>query len=356
MALLKGAIVGFGNIAALGHWPTYAASQDVEIVAIVDPSPERQTHAKTLRPAIRNYDSIDALLEKEELDFIDLCTPPSSHVKLALQALQKSIHVLCEKPLALSVADYATLATAAEKSGKTVFTVHNWKYAPIFKEALDLLRQGTIGAVWHAEIFTLRNSHCKGAVQGAATNGAAEDWRKNRAVAGGGILIDHGWHSFYLLLNVIGEEPKKILAKMQTGSEEADALEEAVQALVQFPNADGYLHMTWQAPTRHNSMVIQGRQGTLLIDDDRLLLTTHDGKREEKKFDAALSAGSHHADWFKTLFPDFLAEVANVTLRGRNLKEAGWCAALTAAAYDSNRRGFQEVDVTFPSTTHVGSS
>ena len=55
--------------------------------------------------------------------------------------------------------------------------------------------------------------------------------------------------------------------------------------------------------------IVQGQKGTLLLDDDRLLWTTHDGQKEEMKFDAALSAGSHHADWFQTLLPDFLEEI-----------------------------------------------
>jgi predicted dehydrogenase len=99
---------------------------------------------------------------------------------------------------------------------------------------------------------------------------------------------------------------------------------------------------------RRNSIIIQGTQGTLLLDDDRLLLTTHDGKREETSFESPLSAGSHHPDWFHNLLPDFLDEIKNPAKRGANFQEAGWCVALTSAAYESNVRGFQEVAVTFP--------
>ena len=101
---------------------------------------------------------------------------------------------------------------------------------------------------------------------------------------------------------------------------------------------------------RRNAIIIQGDRGTLLIDDDRLLLTRHDGKREEIVFESALSAGSHHPDWFINLLPDFLEEIKNPAKRGTNLKEAGWCVALTCAAYEFSVRGFQEVPVTFPGT------
>jgi len=345
MKKLRGAFVGFGNIAEHGHWPSYAQSADAEIVAIMDPSEARQDVAKRLKPALQAYHSVDDLFSAETLDFVDICTPPSSHAAIALKALNKNCHVLCEKPLTLQTTDYTDLASAVASSGKTLFTVHNWKFAPIFQKAFALIREGRIGPVWHVEIFTLRNNVCVGASDAAQS----DDWRKNAAVAGGGILIDHGWHSFYLLMNLVNAEPQKILAKMLKDPNDPKGLEEAVQALVQFPAADGYVHLTWRAAMRRNSLIVQGQKGTLLIDDDRLLLTTPDGKREEEMFASPLSGGSHHADWFGPLLQDFVDEVRDPARRGRNFREAGWCLALTTAAYQSNLQGFKEIDVHFPS-------
>ena len=255
--------------------------------------------------------------------------------------------MLCEKPLTLKPSDYEELAKAATRADRALFTVHNWNFAPIFQKAFSLIREGRIGPVWHVEIFTLRDNVCKG----SADSAQKEDWRTNAAVAGGGILVDHGWHAFYLLLNLVNQEPQKILAKMLKDRENPESLEEAVQTLVQFPEADGYIHLTWRAKMRRNNLIIQGQSGTLLIDDDRILLSTTRGDaREEIKFEAALSAGSHHADWFKALLPEFITEIKNPARRGANFKEAGWCLALTSAAYQSNLQGFKEVDVVFPGT------
>src|SRR5258708_36659073 len=354
MAKLKGALVGFGNVAAYGHWPAYAESKDFEIVTVVDPSPERRKVAQQLRPDLTIFSSFEEFLQAKQsapLDFVDICTPPTTHVKMAQECIRRGWHVICEKPLSLSVGDYTLLARHVVRQEKSVFTVHNWKYAPIFQKARQIIKDGRIGSVWHVEIFVQRDTFCKGAAQGAGTTAAkAEDWRTSRESAGGGILVDHGWHSFYLLLNAVGAAPERIVAKMHSDPEDKNALEDAVQALVQFPEADGYIHLTWRAKMRRNSIIIQGTKGTLLLDDDRLLLTTHDGKREETQFESALSAGSHHPDWFHNLLPDFLEEIKNPAKRGANFKEAGWCVALTCAAYESNVRGFQEVQVTFPGT------
>jgi predicted dehydrogenase len=349
MTRRQGAFIGFGKIAELGHWPAYAASSEAEIVAVMDPSPHRQAAAKALNPGLRAYGTLEELFHAEKLDFVDICTPPSSHAELALKALEQKCHVLCEKPLTLKSSDYEELSQASARADRAVFTVHNWAFAPIFQKAFALIREGRIGLVWHVEIFTLRDNVCKGAADGSGGSvSAPEDWRKNPAMAGGGILIDHGWHAFYLLLNLVSQEPQKILAKMLKDRENPESLEEAVQTLVQFPGADGYIHLTWRAKMRRNHVIVQGQSGTLLIDDDRILLTTHGGARDEIAFETALSAGSHHPDWFKALLPEFIAEIKNPARRGVNFKEAGWCLALTAAAYQSHLLGFQEVDVTFP--------
>ena len=109
MGKLKGAIIGFGNVAANGHWPGYAESSDFEIVAVVDPSPERRKAAQKLKPDIATFTSFDELLQVRfttPLDFVDICTPPSTHVKMAQECIRKGWHVICEKPLSLAVGDY----------------------------------------------------------------------------------------------------------------------------------------------------------------------------------------------------------------------------------------------------------
>jgi predicted dehydrogenase len=342
-----GAIIGFGNIAEHGHWPTYETESDVEIVAVVEPSPARQAAARANKADLRLYSTVQELFANEQIDFIDVCTPPASHADLALQALGRGIHVLCEKPLTLKQAEYEQLAAAQRSSGKTVFTVHNWKHAPIYQKAFEWLRAGRIGPVWHVELFVLRDSHCKGAATDSSSSlDPAEDWRTNPNIAGGGVLVDHGWHAFYLLLNLVGAEPQSVLSKLLRSDDQS--LEEAAQTLVQFPGADAYIHLTWRAPMRKNSALIQGLEGTLLIDDDRLLLTTLAGGREEMRFASALSTGSYHADWFKSFWPSFVEELSSEERRGENFYEAGWCLALTSAAYDSHARGSQDVPLHAP--------
>ena len=100
--MLRGAIIGLGNVGREVHLPAWARRDDVEIVAATDTDPARRQVAAASLAAARWYDSSDELLARERLDFVDICTPPSSHGPLVCRALQRGLHVLCEKPLVVT--------------------------------------------------------------------------------------------------------------------------------------------------------------------------------------------------------------------------------------------------------------
>src|SRR2546430_12619022 len=96
---------GFGFIASSGPFPAYAARKEVEIVAFADVCPARLDAARALAPKARFYPTYEEMLAREDgLDFIDVATPPAFHRDIALAALRRGAHVLCEKPLTTTVA------------------------------------------------------------------------------------------------------------------------------------------------------------------------------------------------------------------------------------------------------------
>ena len=86
--MLRGALIGFGNVAALGHLPGWQSRADMKIVAATDPVGARRATFLQACPDGRWYGSVDDLLSGETLDFVDICTPPSSHATLIEQALE----------------------------------------------------------------------------------------------------------------------------------------------------------------------------------------------------------------------------------------------------------------------------
>src|SRR5207302_970256 len=115
--------------------------------------PGRRTECDARLPGARWYDSTDELLADAPVDFVDICTPPSSHAPLIRGALRRGLHVLCEKPLVCSVDEVRSLAQLAAASGRVLQSVDNWQHAPIIRQVRELLRGGEIGelsrVVWH---------------------------------------------------------------------------------------------------------------------------------------------------------------------------------------------------------------
>ena len=143
--MLRGAIIGLGNVALHGHLPGWLSRADIEIVAVTDTDPARRATWAERLPAARWNDSPEQLMGGTSLDFVDICTPPSSHAVLIRQALAHRLHVLCEKPLVGSLPDLYSLVEQAAGADRVLHTVHNWHHAPIVRQTRALVADRAIG-------------------------------------------------------------------------------------------------------------------------------------------------------------------------------------------------------------------
>ena len=269
------------------------------------------------------------LLESERLDFVDIATPPHLHAELCLQALGRRLHVLCEKPLVFTRAEFDLLQAQAQRHKRTLFPVHNWKYAPILRKLHALLRAGAVGEIRHLELHALRSKPA------AAAGGDASNWRTDRARAGGGILVDHGWHNIYLLCWLAGAAPTRMEAVLQTASR--GGADEEATCLLRFPHASALMHLSWRSPVRGQWGLVYGREGSIEMLDDRLVLERKAQPPRTVRFPEKLSAGSAHPEWFAAMLCDFRAALERPALASDFLAEAGVCAKLIEEAYSLAR-------------------
>jgi len=336
--MLHGAIIGFGGVAANGHYPAYAALPDLKVESVVDPSAARQAAAQAL--GLRAYPSLEALFESERVDFVDICTPPALHLSPMRAALERRVHVLCEKPFLLDLSELEKVVELSREMKACAFPAHNWKYAPMVQRADHQVRLGTLGAIRRVELCTYRQGHCKGA------EGDAEDWRLHAATAGGGILIDHGWHAFYLLLQWIDSDPVRVSATVSRPGPET--LDDEVNVRVEFENgAEGRIMLTWRAEARRNTIAIDGDRGSIRIDGEELAVVVPNRPTLTESAES-LAGGSHHTEWFRGLLPDFAAAIAEPARREEALREAGWCLVLTQAVYELDQSGAPGRQVELP--------
>jgi len=336
---LRGALIGFGNVAIHAHLPIWRDSKHFKIDTVVEPLPHRAKLAKSLLPEVRVYPEIEPLLADNDFDFVDICTPPCFHADLALAAYQSGLHVFCEKPLVTSLEGLHQIQEVANRHQRVIFTVNNWKHAPLWIKALELIRENKIGSVRSISLTVLRTSN---------SGGGASNWRKCAEVAGGGILLDHGWHHLYLILSILKDYPLLVSAKMEHSQANGSGLEETVDLVIRFRRAEARLHLTWRASHRQNYGTIEGDRGTLFINDNHLILCANSSPPLRYDFVEALSGGSHHLEWMKPVIEDFRREVLDGNSSSSNLTEAMWCAQLAYSAYQSNREGSRFIPVRDP--------
>jgi predicted dehydrogenase len=321
--MLKGAIVGFGEVARNGHWPAYQASGGIEIVAVVDRTPERRTLASRLSPGIRTFATLSELPASGPVDFVDICTPPALHPQPMLEALDRGWHVLCEKPLLIDPATVEVVRERAAGAGLAVIPVHNWKYAPIVQRATALLRAGVIGSLRRVETETSR-------LRAALTaESDRPNWRRNPVIAGGGILMDHGWHSVYLALHWFGETAETVRAALHRPPD--GGVEDEARLTITFASGEAVVNLTWNGDRRHNAMRLEGDRGEIIISDDTLQV--RGAVNRSVTFATALSAGSHHDDWFTSMLPDVVAAFHTPLLSRALFDEAAQCLSIIQQAY-----------------------
>jgi len=330
--LLRGAFVGFGNVAAKGHLPGWQARDDVTIVAAADAAgASRRAVFAAACPDARWYDDVDDLLAGETLDFVDICTPPGSHVGLIKRALGAGLHILCEKPLAVRLEDALAVAAAAARAGRVVHTVHNWLQAPICLKISELIGDGAIGAVRSIRWRTLRT---RPAV--AVGPDGVPNWRIVPALAGGGILFDHGWHAIYCVLRWAGGAPRGVAAALETRRFHEWPLEDTATLTLDLAAGSAHIYLTWTADERANHIEVEGDRGRIRVVDEYVFVQTASGERRWP-CSAPLSEGSHHPDWFAGVADDFCAAVSGG--RKNNLDEALLCARVIDLAQRSSAAG-----------------
>ncbi|MBI3989076.1 MAG: Gfo/Idh/MocA family oxidoreductase [candidate division NC10 bacterium] len=328
----RGALIGLGNVAVNGHLPGWEGCDRAEIVAVADTMESRLAQQRWRLPRARLYTGVEALLTSEAPNFLDICTPPGTHAAMAHLALSRGVHVLCEKPLVLSPEELRLVCRAQTESGRILHTVHNWRYAPIILKVTDLVREGRIGTVRRLVWQTLR----QGPV--ASVQAEHDNWRLDPEMAGGGILPDHGWHAFYVILHWLGQGPRTIAATLENRQHPGWDVEDTASLQLTFPDAVADIFLTWASPRRDNRALLEGTHGTIRLEDETLILT---GRRGERiwKFEQALSQGSYHPEWFRHVREDFLREISDGSLKGENLATASLCVELLHLAKESHRRG-----------------
>ena len=192
--MLKFGMIGVGKICQGVHLPAYDKIDDAEIVAICDINEKTLNEVSKKYPNARTYTDYKKMIECEELDAVDICTPNNIHSEAAVFALEHGLNVMCEKPDAVSVIEAEKMKDAAEKSGKTLMVMRNNRYRPSTRFLKQYIAEGKMGDIYAGRCGWIRRRGIPG----------WGGWFTDKAQAGGGPLIDLGVHIIDLAMYLMG--------------------------------------------------------------------------------------------------------------------------------------------------------
>lgn len=209
-------IVGLGRI-SMGHFmPGVADSKTGRITALVSGHREKAEKQAAMynvpSPSIYSYDNYDEIARNKETDGVYIALPNSMHAEYTIRAAKAGKHVLCEKPMATSVADCRAMIEACRKHNVKLMIAYRCQYNPLHLKAIDLIRSGQIGQVQIIESafgFPIRPTFELDGV-------TRPEYRLNKKLAGGGPLLDVGIYCLNATRYLTGEEPGDIKANSST--------------------------------------------------------------------------------------------------------------------------------------------
>ena len=215
------------------------------------------------------------VLARKDIDIVDICTPGDSHAAIAIAAAEAGKAILCEKPLANTLADAERMYAAAKQAGVAHMLCHNYRRCPAVALAKQIIAEGELGDLYHYRGVYLQDW--------IVDPDFPRVWRLEKAHAGSGSLGDILSHTMDLSRYLVGE-PVQVSGQLKTFIKERPLpdnpsgrgtvdVDDSAQALVRFANgAVGYYEGTRLATGRknYNRLEINGSKGSLVWNLERM--------------------------------------------------------------------------------------
>ena len=196
--MTKVAVVGLGNAARAMHLPALASLEAVELVGGCDlDGALRETAGRDF--GLRTFADLDELLTTTTPEVVVVATPPAAHVPVCVAALEAGAHVLCEKPLAPSLAEADTILAAAERSAGRLALNHEFRSMPIFRAMRDKIGASGVGSLVTAQAWQCMD----------LPPWKEPGWRGELLT---GVLYEAGLHLVDFLLFLFDEKPVSVSA------------------------------------------------------------------------------------------------------------------------------------------------
>lgn len=279
---LRVGLIGCGNIGVGGHLPAYAHIPEAELAAVCDIVTERANQAAQVSGAAP-YTDYRQLLEREDIEMVDLCLPTDLHAQAAIVAMEAGKHVLCEKPMAHTLEAAKAMIEAARANGVKLMVGHVRRFDHRYASIKAQIETGKVGR----PVFIRRAER-----QFLPFPPDAWQWDPQR---GGGVILDIGVHVTDLFRWFFGEDAVEVYAVARSVRETAQTAGSFDHAMItcKFRGGKvGFAEISWAYPkgfggALYAQLDIVGTEGKISYSDkdtNPLLIYTPDKGHELPRY------------------------------------------------------------------------
>jgi len=279
MEKVRFGIIGIGNMGS-GHMHNILGGKvpGAELAAICDIDPLQLEKARKDCPdSVHFYESKDAMFEKEKLDAVIVATPHYFHPPLAIEAMNRGLNVMSEKPAGVYTKAVREMNAVAEKTGKVFGIMYNQRSNPLYQKMKDLVDSGELGEL-RRSVWIITDWYRSQAYYDSGS------WRATWGGEGGGVLMNQDPHQLDVWQWISGM-PTKVHSFMQFGKFRNIEVENEVNTFVEYANGatGAFITCTHEAPGT-NRFELTGDKGKLVCEDGKL--TFWRNRENERDFNA----------------------------------------------------------------------
>ncbi len=230
MKKLRVGVIGCGRISVM-HFDAIINSPYAELVACCDIKSDRAESAAE-KYGGKAYTSYRELFEKEKPDAVHICLPHYLHSSVAIEAFNRGIHVLTEKPMDINLKSAEKAVRTAKEKGLRFGVIFQCRYnesARLVKSALDSGKLGKIISARSTLTWTRPDSYY-----------AESDWKGTWDKEGGGVIIDQAIHSIDLVNWLVGSKPQSVSCSMANRGHKKVNVEDSAEGLITYENGVKY--------------------------------------------------------------------------------------------------------------------
>ncbi len=324
--MINAGIIGCGKIAQVRHIPEYEANKYARLFGFYDVNKARAGEIAE-KCGGKAYDSYEELLADPAVDAVSVCAANSAHAEIAIKALKAGKHVLCEKPMAVTLAECEAMAEAAKQSGKILMIDQNQRLAKAHAEAKRMIDEGVIG-----KIVTFRTTFGHGGPETWSIDPGKNTWFFDKNTAVMGAMADLGIHKTDLIQFLTSQQVVETTARLTTldkrdGEGNLIGVDDNAFCIYRLSGgAVGTMTASWtHYGAEDNSTVLYGTKGIMRIYDDpahAIVVTSADGTRTEYDTDAIQTNDNQTSSGIIDLFVDCLREGREPEISGASVLQA----------------------------------